>query len=120
DTYAFYGQMTQAEENPPTNIAAVANTMTIIKVTRDAMTGNITSGTVSFNVAHSGFDPNTTFTGLHIHNGPIGVNAGVVINTGLSGTNSVVTATGTGSVNRDVTIDGTNPATLNSLRGVLQ
>src|SRR5262249_18028417 len=55
DTYAFFSLMTQAEENPPTNISATANSMTIVKVTRDS-TGNITSGNVSFNVAHTGFD----------------------------------------------------------------
>ncbi len=118
DTYAFFGLMTQAEEVPNSNSTGVANTMTIVKVVRDS-TGNIASGAVSFNVAYSGFGGAQTFTGLHIHNQVFGVNGGVVINTGLSGTNNVVSPDGNGSVNRDVVIDGTNATTLNALKGVL-
>ena len=36
---------------------------------------------MSFNVAYSNFGGAVTFTGLHIHNAPLGVNGGVVINT---------------------------------------
>jgi len=120
DTYAFFGLMTQAEEVPNSGTPATANTMTVAKVTRDG-TGNITGGTVSFNVAYSGFGGTVTFTGLHIHNQVFGMNGGVVINTGLSGTNSVTDDDGNGSVNRDVAIDS-SPATataLAALKGLL-
>ncbi len=80
-------QMTQAEENPPTGVAGGANSMTYVRVDRDS-TGNVTGGAVSFNANYSLSGPQT-FTGFHIHNGKIGVNGPVVINTGLSGSNSV-------------------------------
>src|SRR5439155_14878082 len=61
-----------------------------------------------------------TFTGLHIHNGKIGVNGAVVINTGLSATNTVVTnATGSGSINREVLIASTDTA-FDFLRGLVE
>lgn len=118
DTYAFFGQMSAAEEVPNSGSTGVANTMSIIKVTRDT-TGNITNGTVSFNVAYSGFGSAQTFTGLHIHNQIFGANGGVVLNTGISGTNNVVSADGNGSINRDVVVDGTAAAALNGLKGVI-
>ena len=121
DTYAFFGLMTQAEEVPNSGTPATANTMTIAKVTRDG-TGNITGGTVSFNVAYSGFGGTVTFTGLHIHNQIFGVNGGVVINTGINGTTNAVTDDdGNGSVNRDVTIDSSAAlaTALAALKGLL-
>src|SRR6185295_7307399 len=98
----------------------VANTMTIAKVTRDT-TGNITNGTVSFNVAYSNFGAQQTFTGLHIHNQIFGVSGSVFINTGISGGNPVVSpADGNGSVNRDVVVDATTANNaLGALRGLL-
>jgi hypothetical protein len=123
DTYAFFGLMTQAEEVPNSGTPATANTMTIAKVTRDG-TGNITGGTVSFNVAFSGFGGTVTFTGLHIHNQIFGVNGGVVINTGITGVaqgNSVTDDDGDGSINRDVTIDSLTlgGTSLTALKGLL-
>jgi hypothetical protein len=119
DTYAFFGLMTAAEENPPTPVTGTANSMTIVRVTRDS-TGNIVSGIVSFNVAYSELPGPITFTGLHIHNAPFGVNGGVVINTGLSGTNTVTDDDGNGSVNRDVNVDANSPpAALPALTGLL-
>src|SRR5262245_23866418 len=72
DVYAFYNLMTQAEENPPTGVTGTANSLTLIRVSRDS-TGNITGGTVSFNVNYN-MGSAQTFTGLHIHNAKIGVN----------------------------------------------
>jgi hypothetical protein len=117
DTYAFFNQMTGAEETPPINSSAFANSMTIARVTRDA-SGNITNGVVTFNAAFN-MGAATTFTGWHIHNGKFGVAGGVVINTGLSGTNPVVDDDGIGSITRDVTVDGNNGTQLNALRGVI-
>jgi hypothetical protein len=116
--FAFFNEMTQAEENPPTGVSGTANSMTYVQVNRDS-TGNVTSGAVSFNLNFN-MGSTQTFTGLHIHNGKIGVNGPVVINTGLSGTNPVVTnATGTGSINREVLI-GPTDTPLEFLRGLIE
>lgn len=117
--YTFFNLMTQAEENPPTAVTGTANSMTTARVDRDA-SGNITSGSVRFNVAYN-MGSAQTFTGLHIHNGRIGVNGGVVINTGLSAANTVATnASGTGDpIIRDVAIASTD-ASLESLRGLIE
>ncbi len=118
DAYAFFGLMTNLEENPPTATQGVSNTMTIVRVTRDG-TGNIVSGSVGFNLAYSGFGGPVTFTGLHIHNANIGVNGGVVINTGISGANPVTDDDGIGSINREVTIDASGATALNAVKGLL-
>src|SRR5262249_53501103 len=117
NVYVFYNQMTQAEENPPTGAAGGANSMTYVRVDRDS-TGNVTGGAVSFNANYSLAGPQT-FTGFHIHNAKIGVNGPVVINTGLSGANSVSSDTGGGSIDREVTISSTDAA-LDYLRGLVE
>src|SRR5262245_17572695 len=117
NVFVFFNQMTQAEENPPTGVSGTANSRTSIQVDRDS-TGNVTGGTVSFNVKYAMGGP-VTFTGLHIHNGKIGVNGPVVINTGLSGTNTVVSADGNGVISRDVPITSSDTA-FDYLRGVIE
>src|SRR5215467_9277920 len=117
DVFVFYNQMTQAEENPPTGVAGGANSMTYVRIDRDS-TGNATGGAVSFNANYSLAGPQT-FTGFHIHNAKIGVNGPVVINTGLSGTNTVVSPTGSGSINREVAISATDSA-FDFLRGLVE
>jgi hypothetical protein len=116
--FVFFNQMTQAEENPPTGSPGVANSMTYVRVDRDS-TGNVVSGAVSFNLTYA-MGSQQTFTGLHIHNAKVGVNGAVVINTGLSGTNTIVTnAEGTGTINREVPIaSGETP--LEFLRGLVE
>src|SRR6185295_17798651 len=89
-----------------------------VKVTRDA-NGAITGGTVTFDVNHTNTGP-ITFTGLHIHYpGVAGVNAGVVINTGLSGTSTVDSTTGNGNITRVVTIDPTNATQMAALTSLI-
>ena len=121
NVFVFYNLMTQAEENPPTNVPGVAESMTYLRVDRDS-TGNVVSGAASFNLnLNMGGGGPVTFTGLHIHNGKIGVNAPVVINTGIgSGAASVISADGFGSINREVAIDSSNTVALDSLRGLIE
>jgi uncharacterized protein (TIGR03437 family) len=77
--------------------------------------GQVVAGTVIFDVNHR-FPGEATFTGLHIHDGVAGQNGGVTINTGLSGTNSVVTTSGSGNIFRIVNVNNqAGLATLNSL-----
>jgi uncharacterized protein (TIGR03437 family) len=62
------------------------------------------------------FPGSDTFTGLHIHNGKAGENGPVTINTGLSGTNTVTTDTGSGNIYRIVYVNNAmGLGTLNSL-----
>lgn len=119
NSYVFFNQMTQAEENPPTGVSGTSNSMTYVRIDRDS-TGNVTGGAVSFNLNYNFGGGPLTFTGLHIHNGKSGVNAGVVISTGISGTSPVVTDTGFGSINREVEIASSNPVAFDSLRGLIE
>src|SRR5437667_8192681 len=118
NVFVFFNQMTQAEENPPTGVSGTANSMTYIRVDRDS-TGNVTGGTVSFNVKYAMGGP-VTFTGLHIHNGKIGVNGPVVINTGLSGINTVVSANGNWVMSRIVPITSSDTAFDDLIAFILQ
>ena len=63
-------------------------------VTRDGANA-ITGATYDFTVNITGFQPNTTLTGSHIHNAPAGSNSGIVVGLPLPlvGTDNVV-ATG--------------------------
>jgi CHRD domain-containing protein len=119
ETYHFKANMSTANEVPPITTATTSATGWITaKVNRDA-NGTIVGGTVTFDVNYTNDGP-ITFTGLHIHYpGQAGVNASVVINTGVGGgAASVDSPTGSGNITRVVTIDPTNAtqlATLSSL-----
>ena len=118
NVYAFFNLMTQAEENPPTGATGTADSMTFIRLDRDT-TGNVTGGAVTFNVAYN-MGSAQTFTGLHIHNGKMGTNGPVVLNTGIGGTNPVVTgADGIGSITKDLSVSSTDSG-FDSLRGLVE
>jgi hypothetical protein len=102
NVFVFYNHMIQDEENPPTGVSGDANSMTYVRIDRDS-TGNVVGGAVSFNVNYVMGGPQT-FIGLHIHNGKIGANGPVVINTGISGSNPIMTTTGGGSINKEIEI----------------
>lgn len=94
--------MTPANEVPPvTTVNASGVTTLTIAVTRDA-TGNVTGGTINFLTSFT-FPGSITVTGLHIHEGSATVSAGVVFNTGLSSTNTLTFATGSGVINLNST-----------------
>ena len=76
--------------------ASGSGTATItFDVTKDAA-GNITAGTATFVVNLTGFPPGTPINIAHIHQAAAGVNGGIVVNTGLSAGQNVLT-TGSGS-----------------------
>ena len=114
----FRAVMLPANEVPPTNIAATGVADIIAHVVRDS-SGQITSGTVDF-LVRANFPADATATGLHIHNGPAGQNAGVVINTGLSGSNSRTVKAGGDIVHLPAQVAGDNAAALAALRGLFQ
>ncbi len=77
--------------------------------------GSVIAGGVNFDVNYR-FPANTTFTGLHIHNGDSTVSGPVTINTGLGGANTIPSATGSGNITRQVVVmDAAGLATLNSI-----
>jgi hypothetical protein len=118
--YVFFNQMTGAEENPPVVTNAIGNSITYVRFDRDSA-GTIVSGAVSFNINFNMGGP-VTFTGLHIHNGNIGVNGGVMIDTGITGTNTVTDDDGVGFISREVNIDAStrNGQSLDALRGLVE
>src|SRR6202049_2961773 len=73
----------QNETSPVTsNASGVAH----VSVLRGLDTnGNVVAAEAVFNLQYTGFDPGTTFTGFHIHNGGAGVAGPGIINTGIGG-----------------------------------
>jgi hypothetical protein len=97
----FTVQLAANNEVPPvTNVDANAKGTAIITIhaTRDSA-GNVTGGTVDFNVSVSGFPNGTSIILSHIHgpNAPAGVPAGVFIDTGLTAGTAIQLANGTGT-----------------------
>jgi uncharacterized protein (TIGR03437 family) len=107
DTIPFLAVMQPGNEVPPIADTSSGNAIIWVHVVKDAA-GNITSGSVDFDVSTK-FSGAVTATGLHIHNGAAGVNAGVVIGTDLSGTNTVaIDATGKLRIQKQVQFPATN------------
>ena len=75
--------------------------------------GAITAATATMYFGVQGFPGNTTTIGAHIHTGVAGVNGPVVINTGLSGANTLPLANGMA----EFTVSGVavDPALLQSI-----
>ncbi|MGH9939164.1 MAG: CHRD domain-containing protein, partial [Blastocatellia bacterium] len=97
--------MTTAQEvMPPAPLPANASgtgTITVNPV-RNPL-GVITGGTVTFTIQFD-LPAGSVIRGLHIHRGIAGANGGVEIDTRLSGTNTVTTATGSGTISLEVPI----------------
>ena len=80
--------------------AAGSGTATIaLTVTRDG-SGNITSATANFQMSVTGFPPGTSVTDAHIHNGPVGSNAGIYVNTTLA-SGEMTLVNGSGSITKN-------------------
>lgn len=82
------GLMSTRNEVPPVEATGSAVASVVLLRARNA-SGATALATAIFNLDYTGLEANTTFTGLHIHNGLAGANGGVIINTGISGTNTV-------------------------------
>ena len=88
--------------------ASASGTMQLkMTVTRDAA-NTITGATYDFTINMTGFPPNTTLTGAHIHNGPAGTNAGVVVGLPLTSADTPI-PTGQGSLTKNG-LNANNPA----------
>jgi uncharacterized protein (TIGR03437 family) len=98
----FRTRMLPSNEVPPiANLDASGSCSVTALATRDS-SGQINGGVTIFDVNYR-FPGDITFTGLHLHNGRAGVNAGVVIGTNLSAANPVQ-GSGSGAINRHVPI----------------
>ena len=115
DRMRFPVNMLTSNENPPiTGLDASAAANVTAYTIRNA-DGQAAAGTVIFDV-NPRFPGATTFTGLHIHNGKAADNGPVTISSGLSGTNTVVSDSGSANIYKVVNINSEAAlATLNSL-----
>lgn len=121
DARVLMGFMSTANEVPPANVSG-SGVASVLVLRGRAADGSVPLATAIFNLDYQKFDAGTIFTGFHIHNGAAGVNGPVIINTGLSGTNTVtVDSTGAGNLNFTVPMSpldasfATEVATVNSL-----
>jgi hypothetical protein len=92
-----------AQISPANEVPAVANAESTARgaaqitfaVTRDSA-GAVTGGTATMYFQVTGLPPGTILRGAHIHAAPAGVNGGIVVDTGVSPTNTVTLPSGTG------------------------
>jgi CHRD domain len=114
----FTAQLSAANEVPPiSNAESTARGTAVItfNLTRDAA-GAITSGTVTWEVTLNSFPPGARVNVMHIHNGPVGVNAGIFINSGLTAATGIDLTNGTGTINlQNVSNNDTTPAKLQAV-----
>ncbi|MFN7936524.1 MAG: CHRD domain-containing protein [Bryobacteraceae bacterium] len=101
-------------EVPPTNTEA-SGVAFITAMRTFGADGKMDTAQVTFEVDYDLGAPKT-MTGLHIHQGPVGVNAPVVVNTGLA--NLPSTDTGRGSLFYQVEIDLTRQANVDVINAL--
>jgi uncharacterized protein (TIGR03437 family) len=114
DDMQFKVNMLTGNEVPPLTLDASAPAIiTVNSIRNDA--GEVEAARVIFDVNYR-FPGETRFTGLHIHNQVAGQNGPVIINTGLSATNTVDTTTGFGNIYIPVLVSAApGLATVNSM-----
>lgn len=106
DTVVMHTTLSTQNEVPPvTGVNANGSAIVLVHITRDD-TGKMTGGIVDFLIAFN-FAGAIDFTGLHIHEGPAGQNAGIVIPTDLSGTNRLSHPGGAATVFKQVVVTDT-------------
>ena len=103
-----------ANEVPPVAIDASGLAVVRFSVARDTA-GEITSGTVVFDASYA-FPAAVTFQGFHIHRGAAGVNGPVVIDSGISSSDTVVDADGVGNLHYVINIGPNDAVALQALK----
>ncbi|MDA0204710.1 MAG: phosphoglycerate kinase [Acidobacteria bacterium] len=112
---SFQFSMSSANEVPPIEgLDASAVAKVSLFAVRDAG-GEITSGTVIFDANYM-FPGSVTFRGFHIHDGEAGVNGPVRINSGLSGSNTVVDEDSVGNLLFAINVGENDAAGIAALR----
>ncbi len=112
----FKAVLSPLNEVPPANITASGSGTVRVNVVRNDA-GRIVSGTVEFIAAYT-MPGATTFTGMHIHNGPAGVNAGVTLSSGLSG--QLNDETGNTGIRREAHVRPEGRVALDTLEGMFR
>src|SRR5262249_5606203 len=115
ETRYYSGSILPANEVPAINNVTASAQATITAVIRRDSGGNITSGTVYFDVDYN-FAQAVTVDGLHIHQGGAGANGPIRIDTGISDA-ATVGASGGGNILRPVQVTG--GAALTALIGLV-
>jgi uncharacterized protein (TIGR03437 family) len=119
DTAVFVAALSPDNEVPAiTGYAATGTAVLYAHAVRNAE-GAIVSGSVDFVIYHN-LPDTPTVTGLHVHNGAAGVNAGVVINTGISGNSPLVLTAARGVIERQAQVVATDAAAVAALRGMFE
>jgi uncharacterized protein (TIGR03437 family) len=115
DRMSFQVSMLPSNEVPPvTGLEARGNAQITVHTLR-AADGSVAAGVVVFDVDYR-FPEMVQFTGLHIHDGKAETNGPVMINSGITGSNPVISEAGFGDIYRVVTVSAASGiATLNSL-----
>jgi hypothetical protein len=117
----FTAELLPSNEVPPvTNEDSTGRgtvTVTLTNITRDA-SQNITAATANFTVTMTGFPAGTELTGAHIHGGRVGVNSGVLVNTGIT-RGDVTLANGSGNFTRTATTSATGSFTTTVAQNML-
>ncbi|MBI3695294.1 MAG: CHRD domain-containing protein [Acidobacteria bacterium] len=103
-------------EVPPNAGLDAGGSCTIRALVDRNASGQVTGGTVFFDVNYR-FADTVDLTGLHIHNGPAGVIAGVVIGTDLNSTTNAIRGVKQGTIFKAVPIR--TQVQLDNLRGLL-
>ena len=118
EAISFTSQMSTANEVPAiVGLDASAGASFGMHLLRRPDGGALAAYSV-FNVNHR-FPGETTFTGLHIHNGPAGANGPVTIDSGIRAGATVLSATGAGNIYRtaimatDAQLAGLNQVLMN-------
>ncbi|HEY7680494.1 MAG TPA: CHRD domain-containing protein, partial [Terriglobia bacterium] len=110
--------MSSEQESPPVQPPASGLAKVSVFVTRDAA-GAITSGTALFDVNYT-FPGPITLRGFHIHSGASGANGPVNIDSGLSGSNTLVDDDGVGNLYKIIDVGPTNTqGGLDAIRSIL-
>lgn len=110
------GQMSPDNEVPAVANLSASAVCSVMVIAARRPDGVPLSAEVIFDANYTGFPEGTLFTGFHIHAGPAGANAGVVINTGLSGQVPAVAAGG--NLRYEVAIDPLNAAQAGAVYGM--
>ena len=111
--------MASQQEVPPAQPEASGIAKVSVFAARDA-NGQVTSATVLFDVNFS-FPGTITLQGFHIHDGAAGINGPVRIDSGITGTNTVVDTDGAGNLFKLMDVNSTtrNGQSLPAVRTVL-
>ena len=116
ENMAMTTAMLPTNEVPPiTTLNAYGSGTITVNPSRNAA-GNPIGASVNFTIDYF-FPAAVTIRGLHIHEGPAGQNAGVVIDTGLSATNIIVAPGGRGTISQTILL--TTPASIAAMTRLL-